>query len=107
MLLMTATTADMGRLRVTTLEDGAPAPLVDPNSTQSTFTAKIAEAGVPDPRTLAEATRSPNWPPRQEPIEEKPDAHKAHPVAQGFSQVSGAKTHAKVACVAANPGHAH
>jgi len=92
---------------VTALEDGAPAPLVDPDGTQSTFIARIADAGAPDPRTLVEATRSPDWPPREEPIEEKPDAHKARPVAQGFSQVSGAETHAKVACVAANAGHAH
>ncbi len=50
--------------------------------------------------------RCPNWPPWEEPIEEKPDAHKARPVAQGFSQMSGVDTHAKVACVAANLGHA-
>ncbi len=92
---------------VTTVEGGAPAPLVDPDGTQSTFTAKIADAGAPDPRTLSEAMRCPNWPPREEPIEEKPDAHKARPVAQGFSQMSGVDTHAKVACVAANLGHAH
>src|SRR5260221_5106373 len=91
----------------TTVEGGAPAPLVDPDGTQSTFTAKIADAGAPDPRTLSEAMRCPNWPPREEPIEEKPDAHKARPVAQGFSQMSGVDTHAKVACVAANLGHAH
>jgi len=89
------------------LEDGVLAPLIDPDSTQLTFTVKIAEAGVPDPRMLAEAMCSPNWPPWEEPIKEKPDAHKACPVTQGFSQVSGAMTHTKVACVAANPGHAH
>src|SRR5260221_3736003 len=91
----------------TTVEPGAPAPLVDPDGTQSTFTTKIADTGAPDPRTVSEAMRYPNWPPREEPIEEKPDAHKAHPVVQGFSQMSGVDTHAKVACVAANLGHAH
>jgi len=93
----------------TTLEDGAPAPLVDPGGTQLTFTAKIADAGAPDPRTLAEATRtgSPDSPPWEKTIEEQPHAHKARPVAQGFSQMSGVDTHAKVACVTANLGNAH
>src|SRR5260221_11777336 len=49
--------------------------------------------------------RCPNWPPWEEPVEEKPDAHKARPVAQGFSQTSSVDTHVKVACVAANLGH--
>src|SRR5260221_6307825 len=91
----------------TTVEPGAPAPLVDPDGTQSTFTAKIADTGAPDPRTVSDAMRCPNWPLREEPIEEEPDAHKARPVAQGSSQMSGVDTHAKVACVAANLGHAH
>ena len=92
---------------VTALEGGAPAPLVDPDGTQSTFIARIADAGAPEPRTLVEATRSPDWPPWEKSIEERPHAHKVRPVAQGFSQMSGVDTHAKVACVVANPGHAH
>jgi len=93
----------------TTLEDSAPAPLVDPGGTQLTFTAKIADAGAPDPRTLAEATctGSPDLPPWEKTIKEQLHAHKVHPVTQGFSHMSGVDTHAKVACVTANLGHAH
>src|SRR5260221_763946 len=91
----------------TTVEPGAPAPLVDPEAAQSTFTAKIAVPGAPEPRRISEAMRCPNWALREEPIEDKPDAPKARPVAQGFSQMSGVDTHAKVACVAANLRHAH
>jgi hypothetical protein len=92
---------------VTALEDGAPAPLVDPDGTHLPFTAKIADAGAPDPCTLVEATRSPDQPPEEEPIDEKTDALNTPPVVQGFSQMSGVDTHAKVACVVANLGHPH
>ena len=93
----------------TMLEDSALAPLIDPDSTQLTFIAKIADAGAPDPRTLAEATRtgSPDSPPQEKTIEEQLHAHKAPPVVQGFSQMSGVNTHTKVACVTANLGNAH
>jgi len=93
----------------TTLEDGAPAPLVDPDGTQLTFTAKIADTGAPDPCMLAEAMRtgSPDSPPWEKTTEEQLHAHKVRPVAQGFSQMSSVDTDTKVACVTANLGHAH
>ncbi len=78
-----------------------------PDGTQSTFTANIADAGAPDARTLVEATRSPDWPTWEKTIEEQLHAYKARPVAQGLSQMSGVDTHAKVASVSANLGHAH
>ena len=59
---------------------------------------------------LAEETHSPNWPPMEGPIEENPATRKARPVVQGLSKpgvIDHVNTHAKVARVAANSGHAH
>jgi hypothetical protein len=94
---------------VTVPEDCVPAALLkDPDSTYPTFIAKTADTAAPDPRTLVEAmaaVRSLDCPPgEKKPTEEKPDAHKARPVAQGLSQMRGVDTHAKVGCLQPTPG---
>jgi hypothetical protein len=95
---------------VTTEGDSARAPLKDPDNAELTFAATIADPGAPDPRMLVEVMHSPNWPPIEGPMEENPAARKARPVAQGLSKpgvINHVDTHAKVAHVAANSGHAH
>ena len=95
---------------VTMEGDGARAPLTDPDDAELAFVATIANTGAPDPRMLAEETHSPDWPPTEEPTEENPAARKVRPVAQEFSKpgiTDHVDTHAKVARVAANSGHAY
>jgi len=96
---------------VTTEEGSVPKPLEDLNNTESAFAAETADANVPNPHMLAEATRSPDWLPREKSIEEKLDTCKARPVAQIFSQTGGVDAHmicdTKVAHVAANSRHVH
>jgi hypothetical protein len=95
---------------VTTEGDSARAPHKDPDGAELTVAATTADTGAPDPHILVEAKRSHNWPHRDKPIEAKPAARMARPVAQGLSKpgvIDHVDTHAKVARVAANPGHAH
>ena len=80
---------------VPTEEGGALTPLKDPDRAASTPTAQTADTHMSYPRALAEATRSPNRPPREKPNEEEPDAHKARPVAQRLSQASKRDTVAR------------
>jgi len=96
---------------VTTEEDIVRAQLEDLDNMELVFAAETADADVPDPHMLVEATRSPDWPPREEPIKEKPDTCKVHTVAENLNQTGGVDTYAirdaKVAHIAANPGHVH
>jgi len=95
---------------VTTEGASAWAPRKDPDGAELTVAATTADTGAPDPHILVEAKRSHNWPHRDKPIEAKPAARMARPVAQGLSKpgvIDHVDTHAKVARVAANPGHAH
>ncbi len=91
---------------MTTEEGGAPAQLEILDDTESAFAGETADADAPDPHTLAEATRNPDRPP----IEEKPVTRKVRPVAHAHRITGGidhVDTHAKVARVAANPGHVY
>jgi len=68
------------------VENSALPPLADPDGAASTFAAETADADtdVPNPRTLAEAQRSPNRPPWEDPI-----TCKACPAMQELSQMGG------------------
>jgi len=66
---------------VLTVENGAPAPHPDPDGTESVFAAKTTHADMPAPRMLAEAKRSHDWPPWEEPTK-SPVTHKVHAAAQ-------------------------
>jgi len=70
------------------VENSVPAPHTDPNSTELVFMVKTADADVPTPRTLAEAKRSHDWPPWEEPTKD-PITHKVHPAMQVLSQMGG------------------
>ena len=78
---------------VQTVENGAPPPLEDLDRTESTFMAKTSDANVPAPRTLAEAKHSLDIIPWEKATEEKPDARKAHPAAQGFEMCNSTVNH--------------
>jgi len=73
---------------VPTVENSASSPLADPDGAASTFAAETADAGAPAPCTLAEAKRSHDRPPWEEPTE-SPVTHKARPAAQVLSQTGG------------------
>jgi len=69
------------------VENGASPPLADPDGAASTFAAKTADADAdaPAPCTPAEAKRSHNWPPWEEPTE-SPVTHKVRAATQTPSQ---------------------
>ena len=67
------------------VENGAPAPLADPDGAALTFAAKTADAGAPTPRTPTEAKCSYDQPPWEKPIG-NPVTCKARAAAQGLSQ---------------------
>jgi len=73
---------------VPTVENGASPPLADPDDAASTFAAKTTGAGAAAPRTPAEAKRSHDRPPWDDPIP-KPVTHKARAAAQTPSQMGG------------------
>ena len=70
---------------VPTVENGAPAPHTDPNSTELVFAAKTTDAGAPAPCTPVEAKRSHDRPPWEEPTKD-PITCKVRPAAQVLSQ---------------------
>jgi len=70
---------------VPTVENGASSPLADSDGAASTFAAETADAGAPAPCTLAEAKRSHDRPPWEEPTKD-PITRKACPAAQVLSQ---------------------
>jgi len=67
------------------VENGAPAPHTDPNSTELVFAAETTGTGAPAPCTPAEAKCSHDCPPWEEPTKD-PIIHKARPAAQVLSQ---------------------
>jgi len=73
---------------VPTVENSVSPPLTDPNGAVSTFAAKTADAGMPAPCTPAEAKRSHDCPPWDNPIP-KPITHKACAAVQTLSQMGG------------------
>ena len=67
------------------VENGASPPLADPNGAALTFVAETTDAGAPAPRMPAEAKRSHDRPPWDDPIP-KSATRKARTVAQGPRQ---------------------
>jgi len=71
-----------------TVENSASPPLTDPNGAALTFVAETADTGAAAPRTPAEAKRSHDRPPWDDPIL-KPITHKVRAAAQTLSQTGG------------------